>query len=873
MKTLSEQNIRKRFFCSICMQTSIFIFLILTCVSIHADSTNKVVLQLKWRHQFQFAGYYAALEKGYYSEAGLDVVLKEGGPDISTLDEVIDGRANYGIGMANIIVARQQGKPVVLLAAIFQHSPVALFLRRDSNVTSSADLKGKTIMTRSGNGDFEIYAMLLKESVKIKIEPRTMDLNRLLSGEIDGISGYITDMPQILKQKKFKYSVVNPCDYGIDFYGDCLFTSEKEIKEHPKRVAKFLKASLKGWRYAMDHPVEISDLIHKKYSSVKSKDQLLYEAEIMRNLMNPDILEIGHINPYRLKHIADILAELKVIPGNYSLDGLLYAPEQNASNEIKKLLYYALVSVSILILIGVALTLFNRKLKKMVDIRTQELNNEKLFSDALIEALPGSFFVYEDGERLIRWNKTAKQVSGYTDRELLGMHPLDWFTGEEKEKAANVLHSLFENGYAECESEIFYKKTGKTVPYYHRGVILKMNGKKYVVGIRLDLTEKKQLEAQFIQAQKMESIGRFAGGIAHDFNNILTTILGYSELLLIQMEKDDPIHQKISLINDAGTKASALTKQLLAFSRKQILKKQTVSINSIINNFLKLLSRIVGEGIVIKTYLEAKNGIIDADPGQIEQILMNLVVNAKDAIPDNGEIIFETADTVFDEDSPGSHLNLKPGRYIMLAVTDNGKGMDQEVLKHIFDPFFTTKERGQGTGLGLATVYGIVKQHDGYIYTYSEEHKGTTFKIYFPVSTKSVNMDETDTQPASISTGNEKILVVDDESSICQLIFDILEPLGYKCLIASDGNEALKLAHEHNNIDLLLTDVVMPGINGRILSEKLLAEKPDLKVLFMSGYTENVITHNGILDTSVNYIPKPVTPVALTQKIRSVLDS
>ena len=644
-------------------------------------------------------------------------------------------------------------------------------------------------------------------------------------------------------------------------------------KDHSQCVVKFLNTTLKGCRYAIDLTLEVSNLVHKKYSRVKLKGQLLYETEIVRDLMNPDIIDSGYIHPYRLKHIVDVLLDSKVFPVNYSLDGILYTPEQNASDEIKKLLQYALIFVSIFIVILVLLILLNCKLKKMLDMRTQELNNEKLFSDALIETLPGSCFVYEDGKRLIRWNKNAKQVSGYTDQELLGMHPLDWFTGDEKEKAAKVLRSLFENGYAECESEIFYKKTGKTVPYYHRGVILKMNGKKYVVGIRLDLTEKKQLEAQFLQAQKMESIGQFAGGIAHDFNNILTTILGYSELLLIKMEKGDPMHHQVSLIYDAGKKASALTKQLLAFSRKQILKKQTVSIHSIINNFLKLFSRIVGDGIVLKTYLEAKNEIIDADPGQIEQILMNLVVNAKDAIPGNGEIIFETADICFDEESSGGYLNLKSGRYIMLTVTDNGKGMDQEVLKHIFDPFFTTKERGQGTGLGLATVYGIVKQHDGHIYAYSEEHKGTTFKIYFPVSTKSIDIDEIDTQPASMSAGNERILVVDDESSISQLIVDTLEPLGYKCIVASNGDEALKLVKKHHDIDLLLTDVVMPDMNGRMLAEKLLIEKPDIKVLFMSGYTENIINDKTVTDFSAFYISKPVTPVDLTTKIRSILDS
>ena len=565
-----------------------------------------------------------------------------------------------------------------------------------------------------------------------------------------------------------------------------------------------------------------------------------------------------------------------MLPANYSLENFVYNPQKEYDAKIQrfiKLFLYMLIVVAGLGLVGLALFIFNWKLKKAVKKQTKQFNDEKLFSDILIESLPGCFFVYEDGERLIRWNSTLQQVSGFTDEKLAGMHPLDWFAEEEKEKIADAMQNLLTKGKISVEAEVTFRKTDKVIPYYHSASIFEMNGKKYLVGISLDTREKKQLEAQLLQAQKMEAIGRLAGGIAHDFNNLLTTILGYTELLLIRMDKNNPDRREISLIHDAGNKAASLTSQLLSFSRKQILKKQTVSINSLISDFLKLLSKIVGEGITIKTYLNAKDGFIDADPVQIEQILMNFAVNAKDAISKNGEIIFETADITFDEEDYESHLNVKPGQYIMLAVTDNGKGIDKEIIKHIFDPFFTTKKKGKGTGLGLATIYGIVKQHGGYIYAYSEENKGATFKIYFPVSKKRAEAPVQKNRPDSMLEGNERILVVDDEPSIRELIVDTLEPLGYRCIAASDGNEALKSAHKHNyEIDLLITDVVMPSMNGRELSDQLLAEKPDMKVLFMSGYTENIITHNDVLDTAVNYISKPITPVTLTKKIRTVLD-
>ena len=879
MKILSEQNIRKQFFCSICMRIPVFIFisLTLTCFSIRAASTKQIVLQLKWKHQFQFAGYYAAIEKGYYRDVGLEVVLKEWSPDISVEDEVVAGRSDFGVGMPDILIDRQHGKPVVVLAAIFQHSPLALFANQDSHIIFPQDLEGKSIMI--GDGDLEIRAMLMNEGIlkkKINVLPRTVDVDNLVNGKVDAVSGYLTDLPLILQEYGIHYSIIRPRTYGIDFYGDCLFTTEKMVREDPQLVENFLAASMKGWEYAMEHQEEIVDLIRKKYSKRLSKESLLYEARSMRELMLPDVVEIGHMNQHRWKHIADILVNLKMLPENYSLEGFIYNPQKGADAKIRhfiKILIYMLIVVTGLGIAGFILFIFNRKLKKAVKRQTKQLNDEKLFSDILIESLPGSFFVYEDGERLIRWNSTLKQESGYTDEELEGMHPLDWFSDEEKEKITDAIQVLSKKGKLSLEAEVTFRKTNKVVPYYHSASLFEMNGKKYLVGISLNTIEKKQLETQLIHAQKMESIGRLAGGIAHDFNNILTTILGYSELLLIKMDKNNPERKEISLIHDAGNKASALTSQLLSFSRKQILKKKTVSINCLVNDFLELLSKIVGEGISIKTSLKAEEGFIDADPVQIEQILMNLAVNGRDAMSGNGEIVFETEDITFDEEGPESHLNLKPGQYVVLTVTDSGEGMDKETLEHIFDPFFTTKEKGKGTGLGLATIYGIVKQHGGHIYAYSEENKGATFKIYFPASKKRAEEPSQKKRPASMLKGNERILIVDDESSIRKLIFDTLGPLGYRCITASDGNEALEVANKYNNdIDLLLTDIVMPGMNGRELSEQLLAEKPDMKVLFISGYSENVITHNAVLDTTVNYIPKPVTPITVTEKIRQVLD-
>ena len=385
-------------------------------------------------------------------------------------------------------------------------------------------------------------------------------------------------------------------------------------------------------------------------------------------------------------------------------------------------------------------------------------------------------------------------------------------------------------------------------------------------------SEQIKLERQLQQAQKMESIGRLAGGVAHDFNNVLSVIIGYSELLLNQIPPDDPVYGKIKAIYDAGSKASALTRQLLAFSRKQLLERKVISLNTLIKDFLKIFAKIVGEDIVFTTYLSPESCTVEADPGQIEQILMNLIVNAKDAMPNGGEIIIETAVVQLDESYIEKHMEVKPGQYVLLSISDTGEGMDEDVKSKIFDPFFTTKEQGKGTGLGLATVYGIVKQHGGYIYVYSEKNKGTTFKIYLPACHKSAEEAKRKHFTEALSQGNHTILIVDDNPSIRELIVETLKPLGYHCLQAASGKEAIEVFHKYKGeVHLLLTDVVMPYMNGRELAETIKKEKPDIKVIFMSGYTENIIAHHGMLEPGINYISKPITPAALSQKIRSVL--
>jgi PAS domain S-box-containing protein len=387
-------------------------------------------------------------------------------------------------------------------------------------------------------------------------------------------------------------------------------------------------------------------------------------------------------------------------------------------------------------------------------------------------------------------------------------------------------------------------------------------------------SERKQLENQLQQSMKMEAIGRLAGGVAHDFNNLLTGILGYSELLLSSIEGQSQTYNDILEIRKAGETAASLTKQLLAFSRKQVFEPEVVNLNSTIKRVEKMLKRVIGEDLELTTTLELNLDNVLVDPGQVEQIIMNLAINGRDAMPNGGKIIIETSNIELDEEYTATHLGAKTGKYVMLAISDTGEGMDEETRAHIFEPFFTTKEKGRGTGLGLSTVYGIVKQSGGYIWVYSELGKGTTFKIYFPRAVQLPQSTKHRSLESGIFKGIETVLLVEDENMVRELAKRILENNGYTVLEAADGNEATVVYGKNmDRIDLVITDVIMPGMSGDELAERILETNKDLKVLFMSGYTEDTIVHRGALDPGRLLLQKPFTPKSLIQKVREVLDN
>jgi PAS domain S-box-containing protein len=480
------------------------------------------------------------------------------------------------------------------------------------------------------------------------------------------------------------------------------------------------------------------------------------------------------------------------------------------------------------------------------------------------------------------WTAGGERILGYRAEEIVGRHfscfypPEDVASRElsgDLEKAAAEGHVEYESSQVRKDGSLFVASISITALRDEEGVLSGF------AKVTRDLTERnraadelRKTEAQLLQAQKMEAVGRLAGGVAHDFNNLLGVIVGYAELLRRQFPEADAIGQRIDKILDAAARAATLTKQLLAFSRRQILQPRVLDLNEVVQGLHDMLLRLIGEDVELVTRTAARLGRVRADRGQIEQVIMNLAVNSRDAMPDGGKLIIETTDVTLGAEYADTHVAGTPGPYVMVAVSDSGTGMDAETRARIFEPFFTTKELGKGTGLGLSTAYGIVKQSGGFIWVYSEPDHGTTFKIYLPAVGEAVDPEESHADAPGALRGHETVLVVEDDGMLCEVICEALKIHGYEVLRAQNSDEAQRIAAGHpGTIHLLLTDLVMPGRGGRELAARLLVSRPGTRVLYMSGYTGEVAAGRGI-DRGLALLEKPFTTTALARKVRNVLD-
>ncbi len=477
--------------------------------------------------------------------------------------------------------------------------------------------------------------------------------------------------------------------------------------------------------------------------------------------------------------------------------------------------------------------------------------------------------------RITAWNHGAESMYGYSEREALAAS-IDRLTAPGKvEEQKDFIRRLIAGEAVTSFETQRVTKDGRVLDVWMTVTKL-MDDAGTPVGLastERDITERKQLEAQYLQAQKMESVGRLAGGVAHDFNNLLTVINSTAELAAMQLRPSDPLQQDLAEIRGAGTRAAGLTKQLLAFSRKQVLQPQAVNLTTLVADLQPLLQRLIGEDVALPVVLAKDLANVRVDPGQFEQVIVNLVVNARDAMPKGGTITTETRNVDVDDAYFRTHPSVQPGAYVMLALSDTGVGMDAATRQRIFEPFFTTKPPGKGTGLGLATVYGIVRQSGGSISVYSEVGKGTTFRIYLP-RVADAAPEYRPARSGVVTRGTGTVLVVEDEEALRRVAQRILLSAGYTVLVAANGEEALRLLERHDHpVDLVLTDVVMPGMSGRDLAEQIRASHGGVKILFTSGYTDDAILRHGVLDAGVNFIAKPYSVADLTRKVREVQES
>lgn len=513
-------------------------------------------------------------------------------------------------------------------------------------------------------------------------------------------------------------------------------------------------------------------------------------------------------------------------------------------------------------------------------LRKSEERYRQLFENAPV----GIFRTNEKGEGLLA-NSTMARILGFSSKQ----EAVDYYNDLENqlyaapESRKQFLDLIREKGHVENFEYEAKTKDGSSIwlsmnarmenvdetgGFIIEGFVTDITGRKMAEG------ENMRLQRQFHQAQKMESIGRLAGGVAHDLNNLLSPILGYSEMLFEDMAGNDSRKQQLGEILSAGKRARALVRQLLAFSRKQALQFQVIDVNDLLENFKNLLRRTLREDIALYMNMADSLPRIGGDAGQLEQVVMNLAVNAQDAMPNGGQLVIETGKAELDETYATKKTEVVPGTYVMIAISDTGAGMDADTVEHLFEPFFTTKEKEKGTGLGLATSYGIVKQHGGNIWAYSEPGMGTTFRIYLPVTEESACavIDSPAPQPAAVGSGT--ILIVEDDAQVRNLASTVLERTGYKVIAAERGQQAVEALQRYSGeVHLLLTDVIMPDMNGRKVFENVARLYPEVRVLYMSGYTDDVIAHHGVIDQGVDFIQKPFTLKALVYKVQEMLQS
>ena len=811
-----------------------------------------VTLYLRWLHQFQFAGYYAALEKGYYRNAGLNVTIVEGGPGRDPVEAVMSGPGNYGASNPGILLERMKGRSLVVLAAIFQHSASALLVRKDSRITSPHDLIGRRVMLQEHFADAEILAMFLSEGIPFdKIQRQSISFNPqdLIDGKTDAFSAYLSNEPFYLTMKGVAPHLIRPATYGIDFYGDCLFTSEWELKEHPERVKAFRAASLCGWEYAMAHQDEIVELILSKYPSEgKTREHLAYEAKTMDELLIPNVIEMGHMNPGRWQRIADTYVNLGMAKPGYELAGFMYDPDPK--RDISGIIRITALAIGISVLavvIALVLLRFNRRLRREVIQRQQveqELRQSEKRLRTLINATP-DIVCFKDGEgRWLEANDAALELFDLQGMEYRGkkdaeLAQLSCRCGGTVLASGETDEETWEGGEPSLAEGIIPAPDGITRSYdIVKAPVFHADGSRSgLLILARDITERKKMFEERFKIQQFESLGTLAGGIAHDFNNLLMGILGNISLVQTSLEPSGSDFKLLGEAEKASLQAKMLARSLITFTKSGDPMKNTENVGEILRDAVNLA--LTGSDLSSQVNVPEDLWFVDCDKGQIYQMIANIVINAKEAMPGGGVIEIEARNEQLADDKI---LSLGAGRYVRFSVRDHGKGIPSEHLEKIFTPYFSTKQRGaqKGMGLGLTTAYSIVKRHNGHIAVGSEMNVGTVVSVYLPASEK--NAIEPTIDETGHIAGSGKVLVMDDEEMVRDLARKMLSLSGYEVDVAEDGKAAIekyKTAKAKGvPFDAVILDLtVRGGMGGSEALKELLKTENDVKAIVSSGYS------------------------------------
>jgi two-component system, cell cycle sensor histidine kinase and response regulator CckA len=858
-------------------------FFFLPGIAYAEDETETIRLQLKWKHAFQFAGYYAALDLGFYENAGLSVTIHEHHGKKSTLEMLLDGETDYAVSGANIVLQRANGKPLVALASIFQHSPYAFLVRADSGIEKVEDFAGLRVMLGKGSQDAALHATLRRAGINqgdFVNQPTNFDALSLVRGQTDVFNAYVTDQGFTLQEAGVEGRYILPNQYGVDFYGDVLATTEEEATTHPQRLRAFRDASLKGWDYALQHPDEIITLILEKYNTQGfSREHLEYEAQASRELIQPLLVKIGYMNPSRWEHIKNVFIELELIPSVSNIEGLMYEEHKEVQNWARWMVEhkYSLIAATVFSFVAILLSLLFQ-MRRLISRRTAELAESEQHWRTLVDAEPACVNTMDSGGRLASINSSGLHLmEADSFAEIKGRNINDLIDKEFQEAFIQLTRRVFEGESGNLVCSMTGLKGGWKWIETHAVPFRDSEGKiTHLLSVTQDLTERKEVEAnqerlrrKFSQKHKMIALGQLSGGIAHDFNNILGIVIGYAALAKecdtsVDKEKLSDYLEKVVR---AGNRAQDLVNQLLAFSRGDVMEEKPVQILPLVIEDIKMSRATMPSSIEIVTELAEDLPNVLMDPVQFNQVIMNLSINARDAMGGIGvlTIRLRMARSMMAE-CIACHQWVR-GDWVEFAVSDTGTGIDPEILGRLFDPFFTTKEVGEGTGMGLSMIHGIMNRLGGHILVETEPGKGSTFRLLFPpVIEKAPELNGNQpVQPLYTEGEQRHVLVLDDEPELASYIGELLLMHDYRVTVTTNGMKALEVFRENpDNFSLLITDQTMPGLSGVEIAKRCREIRPGFPVILCTGFSET-INRASAAEIDIGFIKKPIDASRLLQ--------